>query len=284
MEPKFKFIKIDSKAFFVITFFISLTVITNWIDDLERYMWGVKPGVVMAGEDFGKLLPGEARLAVEELAIRYQKLPVEPGLDKKSGEIIPEKSGCIVDVETSMRKIITADENEDLELVLIKIYPRYSRKDLKNASAIVGYYETGISGNYQRFTNITLASSGINNTVVWPEEMFSFNEIVGPRTVERGYLPAPVILMGERNLDYGGGVCQVSSTLYNAAKKAGLNIIERNQHSKRVFYVPEGQDATVNYGYLDFRFVNNFDGPVIIKSGVTGGKVWVEILGEGKNS
>jgi len=120
----------------------------------------------------------------------------------------------------------------------------------------------------------------INNTLVWPGEVFSFNEATGPRTPERGYLPAPIILNGGFDVGYGGGVCQVSSTVYNAALLAKLPIIERHAHTKPVHYVPEGKDATVNYGYLDMKFMNNRDGPLIIKTTLQNGRIHVEFRGE----
>jgi len=278
----FYFIKLNSRAFFLITFFVSISLLTAWLDSLERKMYGVKPGVTMAGENFGGLLPAEVRAAVEELAIRYQKLAQEPYIDKKTGEIIKGEKGYVIDVEGSVKKIFAAGEGQSLEPVITVIYPRYTAESLQNAeNNSLSYYYTWFRGSYERYTNISLAVAGINNTVVWPSEVFSFNDVVGPRTPERGYLPAPVILMGASNFDYGGGVCQVASTLYNAVLEAGLEIVERHPHSKRVSYVPAGKDATVDYGNLDLKFANNSQGPIIIKSGLTKGKVWVQIMGEG---
>ncbi|SHG56604.1 VanW like protein [Thermosyntropha lipolytica DSM 11003] len=240
----------------------------------------MKPGVEVAGEKVEGLLPEEVQEVVEELAVRYQKVPIEPTIDKITGEIIPEKYGVIIDVESTVNEVLRAGENEKISLKVIKIKPRYSADDLQRADTVIGSYCTFIAGSYARFNNISLASKAINNTVVWPGEIFSFNNTVGPRTPERGYMPAPVIMMGAMDFDYGGGVCQVASTLYNAALKAGLKIIERHMHSRRIHYVPEGMDATVDYGSLDLRFENNTAGPVIIKSAVKGGKLVVEIWGE----
>ncbi|MBO8158313.1 MAG: VanW family protein [Thermosyntropha sp.] len=217
---------------------------------------------------------------MEELAVRYQKVPVEPAIDKITGEIIPEQDGIIVDVEKTLSKVLAADENEKLDLEIIKIHPRYSAEDLERVNRIIGSYYTYISGSYARFNNISLGSKAINNVIVWPEEVFSFNETVGPRTPERGYMPAPIIMMGSMDVGYGGGVCQVSSTLYNAVLKAGLEVIERHMHSKPVHYVPKEMDATVDYGSLDLKFKNNTLNPVIIKSEVKNGRLVVQIWGE----
>jgi len=273
---------VNSRALFLVTFFISISVLSSWIDKVERQINGVKPGVTIQGEDVGGLLKSEVRSVVEEMAIRYQKLPVEPTIDKETGEVIDEQDGYIVDIEKNIEKIFLAEENECLELEIIKVHSQYSGKTLKDANQVLGYFETWIRGSSERYTNISLAATSINNIVIWPGEVFSFNEIVGPRTPEMGYLPAPVILKEGSDMDFGGGVCQVSSTIYNAAQEASLRIIERHPHSKAIHYVPEGRDATVNYGYLDLKFANNYRGPIIIKSGITNGKLWVQIMGRGK--
>ncbi|NLB89542.1 MAG: VanW family protein [Syntrophomonadaceae bacterium] len=275
----FKFIKLDSRTLFLFTFLITISLFNNGLDKLERHFYGVKVGVTVDTYNAEGLLPDEVRLVVEELAVKYQTLPVEPSIDRVTGEIIPEQEGVVVDIEKSVSKILSAQENEKVSLYFIKVPPVHSSEELKNLNKVLGYYETGIAGSYQRHNNIKLASQGINNVLLWPGEVFSFNEIVGPRTVERGYLPAPVILMGSTSLDYGGGVCQVSSTLYNAVLNTKLKVIERHPHTKPVYYVPKGKDATVSYGGADFKFKNVLDEPVLIKSGVSGGKIWVQIRG-----
>lgn len=257
-----------------------MPLLTSWVDKVERHFFGVKPGVEIAGEKVGGLLPEELQEVVEEMAARYQKVPVEPTVDKITGEIIPEQDGIIVDIESMVNEALAAEKNAKLDLKIIKIHAHYSADDLRRANKIIGNYHTFVYGSYARFNNISLASKAINNTVVWPGEIFSFNSTVGPRTLERGYMPAPVIMMGSMDMDYGGGVCQVSSTLYNAVLKADLKIVERHMHSKTIHYVPEGMDATVDYGSLDLKFMNNTLSPIIIKSGIKGGKLIVEIWGE----
>ena len=259
--------------------FISLPLLASGLDKLDRYLYGVKPGVSINGEEVGGLLPEEVVRLVEQLAIRHQKVPSEPALDQKTGEIIPEMKGCIIDVEYNVQKILEATAGEKLKLRVIPVYPKHSGTEIEEIRHIVGSYSTWISGSVQRQSNINLAVKAINNTLLWPGEVFSFNGIVGPRTMLRGYQAAPIIIMGHTAMDFGGGVCQVASTVYNAATAAGLAIVERHQHSKPIHYVPEGKDATVNYGYLDLKFRNSFKTPVIVKVGVAGNQVWVNILG-----
>lgn len=110
-----------------------------------------------------------------------------------------------------------------------------------------------------RLHNLNLAAAQIHETVIEPGREFSFNQIVGPRTAEAGYQRAAVIVENEKKQDFGGGVCQISSTVYQAAKAAGLSIQERHSHRKDVGYASQGHDAAVNYDSLDMRFINNTD-------------------------
>lgn len=270
-------INLDRVSIFLLAFFISIPFLNLWLDRAERHFYGVQPGISLAGQDMSGLLPAEVRQVVEEMAIRYQVLPLEPSLDKDSGGIIPGRRGQVVQINANVQAVREAEPGQKLELSVVKINPRHQTRELQAAHRCIGYYATGVSGTFQRFTNITLACEALNNTVVWPDEIFSFNDVVGPRTPERGYLPAPIILMGAQDIDYGGGVCQVASTAYNAMLDSGLGLIERHAHSKAVQYVPEGRDATVGYGYMDLRFINCFDYPVIVKAGMHAGglEVWI---------
>jgi len=250
------------------------------MDRVERNIRGVKEGVSIQDVSVERLLPGELRGVIEEMAIRYQKVPMEPRLDKETAAVVPEEEGITIDVEKTLAQIQAALPGQQLNLEIIKSSPRYSRQDLLNARQCVGSYQTWFHGSPARHQNIATALKSINNTVIWPGEVFSLNETTGPRTAEKGYLPAPIILNGGYDVDYGGGVCQVASTAYNAALLAKLPIVERHAHTKPVHYVPEGKDATVNYGHLDLKFRNNRNGPLIIKTGLQNGKIYVELRGE----
>lgn len=276
---RFFLIKLDMRMILLVTFFVSLSMLATWLDKVERDCYGVKPGVTVKDQEMGRLLPVEVRSVIEEMAVRYQKLPLEPALEKETGRIIPGREGCIIDVDNTVKKVMKAGEGGQVELVLNRVCPRHRTEDLEAAVDNLGGYETWFHGSSARYTNIKLAAGSVNNTVIWAHELFSFNEVVGPRTPERGYLPAPVILQGSSSIDYGGGVCQVSSTLFNAVSNAGIKIVERHRHTKPVGYVPEGRDATVSYNDLDLKFINNRSGPVIIKAGVVHGKIWIQING-----
>lgn len=282
IKTYFYFLKMNAKSLLLITFFISFSSLAMWMGGLERDLNGVKPGVSIAGREVERLLPGEVQQVVMELALQHHRLPVEPSIDKASGKIIPEKEGYLLDVVTCQEMIMKAPAEAQLEVPLIPVKARHSGLELAAAQEVVGQYQTWVSGSAERSKNVALAARGINNILLWPGERFSFNDMVGPRTLERGYLPAPIFLMGASAMDYGGGVCQVASTIYNAAVAAGLRIDERHAHTRPVHYVPEGRDATVAYPYLDLRFTNVKEGPLIVKSGLSGGRLWVKIMGRSK--
>ena len=136
---------------------------------------------------------------------------------------------------------------------------------------LIATYTTDAStSSSARLHNIRLALSSINGTCVEPGEVFSFNGVVGERTKAAGYRPAPAYSRMETVMEYGGGICQVSSTLYAAVEKAGLEIVERHSHSLKVTYIPKGMDATVDWGNKDFKFANNTSEAIYIVGYVDG--------------
>lgn len=167
----------------------------------------------------------------------------------------------------------------NFELPQLSVYPKVDSELLASIRVRpIGYYVTYFnSRNKFRFNNIRLATQAINNYVVQPNETFSFNRVVGVRTRGRGYLPAKVIVRGEFSEGIGGGICQISSTLFNAVDRAGLTIVQRYSHSRSVPYVPPGRDATVNWGGPDFSFKNNYNQPILIRAQALPGRIYVSI-------
>lgn len=133
---------------------------------------------------------------------------------------------------------------------------------------ILGLYSTSMAGSSDaRIHNIEKAVNLLNGEKIEPHRLFSYNDTIGNSNLaDDGWEKAGVIANGRLTDDFGGGICQVSSTLFNAAAGAGMLIVERHSHSKTVSYVPPGLDATVAYGQLDFQFVNPYDYPVKIKA------------------
>ncbi|RDI45893.1 VanW family protein [Falsibacillus pallidus] len=168
---------------------------------------------------------------------------------------------------------------KQFEIPLKPVYPKVDSELLSQIKTkVIGRYITYFNpGNAERSNNIQLAAAAINNTVIFPNETFSFNQTVGKRTKDRGYLPVPIIIRGELSEGVGGGICQVSSTLFNAVDKAGVTILERYSHSRKVPYVPPKRDATVSWYGPDFTFKNPHNQPILIRSKVTGGQVVITI-------
>lgn len=165
-----------------------------------------------------------------------------------------------------------------------------SEDQLPEENAIVepGYYQETI-GSYEaisqsdddeRAENLRLAAEAINGYVIEPGATFSFNEVVGDTTAERGYKETPVLYSSGLGSSDGGGICQVSTALYIAAVKADLEIVERHPHSVPSDYAPIGLDATIVYGSRDLRIKNNTDFPITIYAKAVGQTVSVNLLGK----
>ncbi len=129
-----------------------------------------------------------------------------------------------------------------------------------------------------RITNIKLAIKKLNGCVIPSGETFSFNDTVGPRTMKRGFKKAVIFVDGEKVQELGGGICQVSSTIYNAVLDAGLEVVERHPHQLEVNYVPPDRDATVFYGRLDFKFRNNIEKDLRMEAKYTGKSVIIRLV------
>ena len=142
------------------------------------------------------------------------------------------------------------------------------------------FYTSYPSSSEERKSNIILATKSLNNTFVDVGAEFSFNYTVGPRTEKRGYKVSKIIFNGAFVDGVGGGVCQVSTTLYNAILLAGLKVTEYHPHSLPVGYVAPSFDAMVNSGSADLRFINNTHNPIILKTFADENKVTIEVWGE----
>lgn len=142
----------------------------------------------------------------------------------------------------------------------------------------IGSCTTSYVDNIPRATNVELAAQRINGVVVQPGQSFSFSATILPRTAANGYVVAPIYISGQRGEGRGGGVCQVSSTLYAAMVSAGLPATERHAHSLPVDYLPEGLDATIAGNYLDLKFTNTFAQPLLIQAQAEGGTVTVSLV------
>ncbi|MGI6119865.1 MAG: VanW family protein, partial [Desulfosporosinus sp.] len=186
------------------------------------------------------------------------------------------QAGQELDIEANWQKIKREHEKKKIELVVNNIPAQPNATDISKIRDIIGDYTTFFNPkDVSRTTNLRLAAETLNNQLIAPGQVFSFNDVVGERTEAAGYLPA-IIFMGNGVVKgVGGGICQNSSTLYQAVRQASLPILERHTHSLPVSYVLKGQDATVYFGVLDFRFLNDTQGYLYISART--GSNWLRI-------
>lgn len=206
-------------------------------------------------------------------------------IDIKSEEglvIVPEVVGKSVDIKASFAQLPQYWEGISpvrAEIILVEQRPELLAEQLQVMGELSSYSTWYRVSEVNRTHNLSKAAGIINGTVLQPGQIFSYNNRVGPRTLETGFRDAPVIVGNTLEPGLGGGICQVSSTLYNAVLLAGLEIVERHNHGLAVSYVPLGMDATVAYGFLDFRFKNNTDYPIYIRAVAGAGKLQISVYG-----
>ena len=167
----------------------------------------------------------------------------------------------------------------EIRIVPDRILAEKTKTEMMNSFGLISSYSTQTTKDNKRNTNIQLSAQAISGRTVQPGEIFSFNGATGERTAAKGYQEAPAISGGQSKDEIGGGVCQTSSTLFNAVARADLEIIERNPHAWPSSYIEKGLDATVNWPGLDFKFRNNTDDPVFIIAGYSNRRVTVDIYG-----
>jgi len=156
---------------------------------------------------------------------------------------------------------------------------RFHENTQQKKQEVLSTYTTKFNKNAKARThNMKLSSIAIDNHVLNPGDVFSFNGVVGYAGPQQGYQKAVIFVDGKEEQAYGGGICQVSSTLYNAAMDAGLEIVERHPHSKPVGYVPKGKDAATSYNGVDLKFKNTHPFPVTINSYMSDSTFTTEIL------
>lgn len=227
---------------------------------------------------------GEAAL----LAGKWNMVPKNGGItgyDKKTDKFTFEEgtNGAVIDQDKLAQDIVDAIQRKDYKAVIQaqtkEVSPDLSIAQLKDKYTTISTYTTTTTNNSNRNENIRLSCDAINGTIVNPGQEFSFNNTTGARTEAKGYKPATAYLNGEIVQEPGGGVCQISSTLYNAVIFAGLKSTERHAHSYEPTYVTPGEDAAVSFGGPDFKFVNNSDYPIAIRTKFANNKLTISIYG-----
>lgn len=201
-------------------------------------------------------------------------------------EIIPGRDGVLVDKEKALHDFqqVLRDPGATpvVEISLTRVHPERTTEEVQSygLDGVLATFATRFNASVaDRSYNIRVAAAALDNLLVPPGQEVSFNKVVGPRSSEAGYKNAKVIVNNELVDGLGGGVCQVSTTLYNSVLLAGLGVVSRNNHSLPVSYVPAGRDATVAYDTIDFVFRNNTPKHIYLKTFVSGGKITVKIYG-----
>ena len=212
-----------------------------------------------------------------DLMALYSVVSVEPVsavYDPETVSVTQSVTGVTFDMAAAQRQVNGASNGTRIEIPLIFIEPEVTTEYLEGLifRDVLASTRTDVAGSDNRVNNVTLAAHYVNDIILNPGEVFSFNQTVGQRTAARGFREAPGFADGREVQMMGGGICQVSSAIYNSVIHAGLEVVERRAHGLPISYLPLGQDATVFWNYIDLRFRNNTDFPIRIES-ITEGRV-----------
>lgn len=210
------------------------------------------------------------------------KEPQDAYVQKNPTVVHPEVNGVDFKISVEEAEELLKEDKEEYTIPLKITKPKKTINNLGEEAFpdLLATFSTRFDGsNYNRNTNIKLAAKKVNGTVILPGEKFSFNTIVGSRTIEAGFKEGTAYIGGKVVPDVGGGVCQVSSTIYNTALLANMQIVERSNHMFTTGYVAASRDATVYYGSLDFVFKNSRKYPIKMVASANGGVCKVSIYG-----
>ena len=228
-----------------------------------------------------------------KLSEKIQNISDSINVDMKNATVYISDSGNIstssatigkeLDIASTKESIYDALKNKDYKSIDLKVNikePKISTEAVKSVNTLLAEFSTKFStNNSNRVTNVVVSAKATSDVLLMPGEEFSYNNLTGKRTKSKGYKDAPVIVNGKLEQDVGGGVCQVSSTLFNSVLYSGLDVTSRRNHSLKSSYVSIGRDAMVSDGGSDFRFKNPYSHPVYIKNTVSNGVITSKIYG-----
>jgi vancomycin resistance protein YoaR len=224
------------------------------------------------------------------LAARVNRAPVDAGFAVTVGgiRVTPSRAGRALDVtatERALERAVFSGSDRTARLVVNTAQPERSTAEARRMGidGVVASYTTTYGGTPGRLHNVQLVADLIDNALIGPGHTFSFNATTGERNAEKGFQEAPVIINGELQNGIGGGVCQVSTTVFNAAFDAGLPIVERTNHALYIDHYPLGRDATVNFPDLDLKFRNDTGKWLLLRTFVGSGSLTVNLYGTPQN-
>lgn len=244
-----------------------ISSIENEENDITLTVNSVEPEKILAEKIHEDIYqePQNASITKEPYSVTIEKRGIDFAQSVEEVQNLvnnSEENEISIPLKYTNAEITVADLGEDIFGNIISSYP--TKYDITNEN---------------RVTNLEIAASKINGIILEPGEIFSFNKVVGERTTKNGFKEAIIYVDGELDYGIGGGICQISSTLYNAVLKANLEIVERKNHSMTVNYTPIGCDATVSYGSVDFKFKNSRSYPIKIQATVNTGIITISICG-----
>lgn len=219
---------------------------------------------------------------IEKIHNEIYKEPVDASYSTNPYKITASENGVDFKISVDEAKALITGDKDEYEIPLKVLYPKVTTSSISQEAFpdLLATYTTSYqTSSANRSNNIALAASKINGKVLMPGETFSYNSTVGKRTISAGFKEAGAYSNGQVTSEVGGGICQVSSTLYNSVLRANLEVTERTNHMFLVGYVPIGADATVSWGAPDFKFKNNRNYAIRLVATTSGKRITISIYG-----
>lgn len=237
--------------------------------------------------DIATISKQPSEIDIDKIYNEIYKSPVDAYYTQNPYAVYPHENGLDFAISIDEAKNLLLEDKDEYIIPLKTLYPSITTNMIGTEAFpdLLSTYSTKYSvRDRDRTTNLQLAASKINGTVLMPGETFSYNKVVGERTIAAGYKEAPIYLNGQVVDGLGGGICQITSTLYNAVLYSNLEIVERSNHQFIPSYVTASRDATVVYGSIDFKFKNNRDYPIKLLCSVSNGIAKFDIYGLKSNN
>lgn len=232
--------------------------------------------------DIATVVEQPSKINIDKIYEEIYKDPVDAYYTQEPYAVFPSENGMDFANSLDEAKAMLEEPKDEYVIPLKILYPNVTTNMIGTEAFpdLLSTYSTKYSTrDKDRTTNLQLAANKINGTVLMPGEIFSYNQVVGERTIAAGYKEAPIYVSGEVVDGLGGGICQITSTLYNAVLYANLGIVSRSNHQFVPSYVTASRDATVVYGAIDFKFKNTRDYPIKITCSVSNGIATFNIYG-----
>lgn len=232
--------------------------------------------------DIATIVEQPSKINIDKIYEEIYKEPVDAYYTQDPYAVFPSENGMDFKISLDEAKTMLEEQKDEYVIPLKVLYPKVTTNMIGREAFpdLLSTYSTKYSTrDRDRTTNLQLAANKINGTVLMPGEVFSYNQVVGERTIAAGYKEAPIYVSGKVVDGLGGGICQITSTLYNAVLYANLGIVSRSNHQFVPSYVTASRDATVVYGAIDFKFKNTRDYPIKITCSVSKGIATFNIYG-----